>query len=183
MAASVTLLVLAAGRGERMGGPKAWLMIDGQPLARLHAASMSPCVLVAPPAIAEPLGLPFVAPDRPWELGPAGSIGAAVRACVLGERVVITPVDVLPAPPARLNALLAALDEHPAARSHRGHPIAIRRSVLEARYFKGDPILRDVLDGLACARLPPDEAGVLDDLDTPEDVLRITGSAPRLFVP
>lgn len=179
----MTLLVLAAGRGARMGGPKAWLMIDGQPLARLHAASMSPCVLVTSRAIAEPLGLSYVEPDRPWELGPAGSIGAAVRAGVLGERVVITPVDVLPAPPSRLTALLAALDDHPAARSHRGHPIAIRRSALETHYLEGDPILRDVLDGLACARLPRDEAGVLDDLDTPEDVLRITGSAPRLFVP
>jgi CTP:molybdopterin cytidylyltransferase MocA len=174
------MLVLAAGRGERMGGPKAWLLIDGHPLAWHHA----PCVLVTSPDIAAPLQRPdvtVVTPDRPHHLGPAGSIGAAVRARVLDERVVITPVDVLPAPPARIAALLAALDTHPAARSFRGHPVSVRRSVLEEHYLTGDPILRDVLDGLACARLEPDEAGVLPDLDTPEDVVRVTGFAPRFM--
>lgn len=179
----MTLLVLAAGRGARMGGPKAWLLIDGVPLALLHARE--PCVIVTTEEIAAPLrrpGITFVTPDRAHELGPAGSIGAAVRAGVLGDEVVITPVDVMPAPASRLAALRAALATHEAARSHRGHPVALRGALLRERYAAADPILRDVLDSVGCARLPPDEAGVLDDLDTPEDVLRLTGSAPSFLV-
>jgi molybdenum cofactor cytidylyltransferase len=185
MASQAVMLVLAAGRGERMGGPKALLLIDGQPLADLHAQHL-PTLIVAAPSVAVGVSprSTIIPPDRPHALGPAGSIGAAVRSGALApyESVVITPVDVLPAPRPRIDALLAALQSHDAARSHRGHPVAVRRSILERHYRDGDPILRDLLDSLDCARLPPDEAGVLDDLDTPEDVVRITGSAPRFLV-
>lgn len=185
-----TLLVVAAGRGERMGGPKALLLVDGRPLAEHHARSATDherVVIVTSEAIARALGsldalsrrATFVTPDRPPELGPAGSIGAAVRAGALddAEAVVITPVDVLPATPALRAALVAALADHDAARPARGHPVALRGALCRDRYRAADPILRDVLDSASCARLQ--EPGVLDDLDSPEDVVRVTGEAPR----
>ncbi len=179
-----TLLVTAAGRGERVGGPKALLMLAGRPLAELHARSYPDVVIVTTEAIQGTLGpiARFVTPDRAPELGPAGSIGAAVRSGALRESdsVIVTPVDVPPASPDLHRALIAALSAHDAARPARGHPVAIRGSVLRERYRDADPILRDVLASVDCARLP--EPGVLDDLDTPEDVLRITGAEPRFFV-
>lgn len=183
------LLVLAAGRGARVGGPKALLLIGDEPLALLHARGLARVVIVTGDDVRSSLGprrdgVRFVAPDRPHELGPAGSIGAAVRSGALDEvdRVVITPVDVLPAPPSRIEALLSALLTHDAARPHRGHPVAVRGEVLRKGYRAADPILREFLATLGCARLPPDEAGILPDLDTVDDVVRITGSAPRFLV-
>lgn len=193
------LLVLAAGRGRRMGGPKALLLIGDEPLALLHARThervmqgmrVVRVVIVTTEDVRGLLAsdsradITFVAPDRPHELGPAGSIGAAVRSGALDgvSRVAITPVDVLPAPPSRIAALLDALVTHEAALSPRGHPVALRGEVLRAGYRDANPILRDFLATLGCARLPPDEAGVLTDLDTPDDVVRITGSAPRFLV-
>jgi CTP:molybdopterin cytidylyltransferase MocA len=178
-----TLLVVAAGRGERVGGPKALLLIDGQPLAELHARSHEHVVIVTTDEIRRALGeiASFVPPDRAPELGAAGSIGAAVRSGALddAEGVLITPVDVLPAPTSLRDSLLAALTTHEAARPARGHPVAVRGSLLRKRYRSNDPILREVLDSASCARLQ--EPGVLDDLDTPEDVVRITGAAPRFL--
>lgn len=179
------LLVVAAGRGERVGGPKALLLVDGRPLAEHHARSHARVVIVTSEEIRSALGdiATFVAPDRAAELGPAGSIGAAVRAGALDDvdAVIITPVDVLPAKASLHRALVDALAGHDAARPSRGHPVAVRGSVLRERYRSADPILRDVLDAIPCARLA--EPGVLDDLDTPEDVVRITGAAPRFLVP
>jgi len=178
-----TLLVVAAGRGERLGGPKALLLVHGSPLAALHAKSHADVVIVATADVQRALGpiARFVAPDRAPELGPAGSIGAAVRSGALRESdaVIITPVDVLPAP-ALHPLLVAALEGHDAARPLRGHPVAVRGAVLRERYRDADPILRDVLAEVPCARLA--EPGVLDDLDTREDVLRITGAEPRFLV-
>jgi molybdopterin-guanine dinucleotide biosynthesis protein A len=181
---TTVLLVVAAGRGQRMSGPKALLLIDGRPLAELHAGSHDNVVIVTSKDIERALGpiARFVAPDRAPELGPAGSIGAAVRSGALddADAVIVTPVDVLPAPRALLDALVSALGDHEAARPSRGHPAAVRGAVLRERYREADPILRDVLAAVTCARLQ--EAGVLDDLDTPEDVVRMTGAGPVFLV-
>lgn len=187
-AADVTqlvVLVLAAGKGERVGGPKALLLLDGKPLAELHAERApegARVVLVVREAVAkklEPLGLHTVISDEPDELGPAGSIRAAVRAGALddAEKVLVGPVDVPPSAPDRLAPLTSALDTHEAARFQRGHPIAIRGDVLRHRYRVDAPILRDVLSSLGdrCARVPG-ASGI--DLDTPDDVVRLTGRAP-----
>lgn len=197
----ITVLVLGAGKGERLGGPKALLMIDDRPLAALHAErrpANAEVVLVLRAEVARVLGpIPgavVVESTERDELGPAGSIHAAVRAGVLdrSDLILITPVDVPPAPPERVAPLLDALSDparspYDAARWEHGHPIAIRGEVLRRRYHGETPILRDVLRDLGdrCARLAspdapsPDEAGA--DLDTPEDVLRRTGARPRFY--
>lgn len=182
----VVVLVLGAGKGERLGGPKALLLVDGKPLAQLHAERApagAHVVVVVREAIArtlEPLGVHTIVSDEPDELGPAGSIRAAVRAGVLdeAEKVLVGPVDVPPGAPDRLAPLISALDTHEAARFERGHPIGIRADVLRHRYRQDAPILRDVLSSLGdrCARVPG--ASGETDLDTPDDVVRVTGRRP-----
>lgn len=181
MAPRRVVLVLGAGRGERLGGPKALLLVEGVPLAVLHRdRARAPVVLVTRASIAEKLasfGLSVVLSDEPDELGPAGSIHAAVASSALDEvdEVLITPVDVPPSPDAA--RLLDALGSHDAARFERGHPIALRASILRARYRDGAPILREVLASLGdrCVRVPGSGS---PDLDVPEDVVRLTGQPP-----
>jgi molybdenum cofactor cytidylyltransferase len=192
----MTLLVLAAGRGLRMGGPKALLIVDGLPLALLHARSsaMSRCVIVVRADVGAVLA-PCVQPheqlvisEQPDELGPAGSIRAALQQSTLGDAILINQVDRLPAAADETAALIRALASHDAARfDPGGHPVAIRGDVLATRYAADAPPLRDVLDdlGTRCARLPrmcPSErSGSREHLSTAADVLRVTGAEPRFF--
>ncbi len=191
-----TALILAAGRGSRVGGPKALLEIDGRPLASLHvarrlAAESDRAIVVVRADVAralrdhlDPRAIVVVS-EAPDALGPAGSIAAAAAAGVLDGDLIVTPVDVLPAPGEATEPLLAALGTHEAARWARGHPIAIRARALVSRYCGAASPLRDVLGslGAACAVLPvPASLALGGDLDTPEDVARVTGAPPRFFV-
>ena len=192
MNARLCALVLAAGQGTRVGGPKALLLVDDVPLALAHVrARLADCARVVVVARAPVVDLLssgaawFVRSDEDERHGPAGSIRAAVVAGALDDvdRVLITPVDVAPASSATVATLLAALTAGAAAASFvHGHPIAIDASIVRARYrtAAAPPILRDVLAdlGAACARLPAPFA-LPRPLDRVEDVERATGAPPR----
>ena len=145
---TVTTVVLAAGRGVRLGGPKAllaWPLEPGQwvPLAAAHAAlrqrAESDRVLIvtrADIAVALARHAPDLVADlvvsaAPDDDGPAGSIAAATvflaaenaGEAAAGDLVLITPVDCPPARPATAQALLDRLRHHPellAARPKHG---------------------------------------------------------------
>jgi len=132
---TVASIVLGAGQGSRLGGPKAllaWPGPDGkdEPLALAHArarraAESQVVLIVARQVVAEqlaawprPPGVEIVDSAAAEALGPAGSIAAAARslrrrdATSLGSsatRLLVTPVDVPPARPATARLLLAAL--------------------------------------------------------------------------
>ncbi len=92
----------------------------------------------------------------------------------------ITPVDVLPASAGLTHQLLAALDEHEAARPVHGHPVALRGSALDAA-FRADPApLRDVLQGLGDRCAVVDVGGAVD-FDTREEFARVAGVADVRF--
>jgi molybdenum cofactor cytidylyltransferase len=171
-------LVLAAGRGARMGGPKALLLIEGRTLAELHVerASTDDVRVVVRRAWAHlPSSLVSDAPD---ELGPAGSISAAVAQLEPYERIIVTHVDRMPRPRTEVARLLAALDHHAAARfDEDGHPIAVRGSALYAAYACRSEPLREILAELDVARVPGGAPSV--HLNTPADVERLTGAPPR----
>jgi molybdenum cofactor cytidylyltransferase len=189
-------IVLAAGRGERMGGPKAWLLVETRPLLLLHVerARAAGCdrvvVVVSDERIASVLGSTTgvtIALSR--ELDQAGSLARGVRALVTMDEsaVLITPVDAQPAKVTTIALLFEAVDRGaraatPVHAGRGGHPIACRPDVLAA-YGDGalpPPPLRDCLAALGQGRVrvDVDDRAVGVDLDTPADVLALTGAGP-----
>lgn len=191
-------LVLASGGGARMGGPKALLLLNDRPLASAHAAARhADCgrtIVVTRAHIAEVLrradrSLELVISEEPDELGPAGSIAAAVRSGALAghEVVIVTPVDVMPVSREVIEALAEGALRGEAARpiwdGRAGHPVACRRALLEQHYCLGAPPLRDVLSGLGgrCIAVPVGDPAVGRDLDTPEAWEAATGTGPAFW--
>jgi molybdenum cofactor cytidylyltransferase len=195
-------ILLGAGAGARMGGSKALLVIDGAPLALLHARRMRDAgardvVLVTradvAPLFAENEAMRVVVTGAP---DPAGSLAVGLGAVSLtgDEVLLVTPVDACPPRVTTIRALLDALGAGGASGEGRvdaatprhagrgGHPVAIRASAL--RDFAASPApLRDRLEALGPrrVRVDVDDAAVTTDLDTPDDLLRITGAPPRFW--
>jgi CTP:molybdopterin cytidylyltransferase MocA len=179
-------LVLAAGKGERLGGPKALLAWPAAPKAppgapgerplaiahaeaRLAAESERVLVVVRKPVFNVLLrfvrpGIDLLVSNAPDELGPAGSLAFAASRLGDAAEVVVTPVD---APPPRadtvalLLARLRAGDPPPLAVRPRherrgGHPVVMRAEAL-ARYREASPPpLRDHLRALGARSVDED---------------------------
>jgi CTP:molybdopterin cytidylyltransferase MocA len=188
-------VVLAAGRGERFGGPKAlmgWPPPDGElPLAIAHArtrlaAESRRVIVVVRDEVAKRLRawmstpIELLVSHYPDELGPAGSLACAAQAIALDrdEPLVVTPVDSPPAAADTVAELLAALAApgclaaRPRHEGRGGHPVVLRASVLS--HYRGEhpPPLRDLLRELAGAvrDVAVTDREVLADLDTSDDV-------------
>jgi molybdenum cofactor cytidylyltransferase len=192
-------VILAAGSGSRLGGPKAllaWrLMPKGSvvPLAAAHLearAPEGPVLVVVREAVAHALrrhaphafssACRLLVSHAPDGLGMAGSITAAMSALSGAERVLLTPVDVPPASTDTVRALAAALDR-PGVRAARpvhggrgGHPVLVEGSVLDAYRAAHPPPLREVLCALGAgwADVAVEDPKVLVDLDTAADFAR-----------
>lgn len=208
MKKDVATIVLAAGSGKRLGGPKAllaWPAGKGKdiPIAVAHAdarlAAESGLVLVVTrKAMMKPLfgygrpGLDLLVSEAPDELGPAGSIAAALPRLGDAAIVIVTPVDAPPARAETVASLLARLAAEPALLAARpvfkgraGHPVALRRAAL-ARYGEASPPpLRDHLRalGAAVADVEVTDLSVLIDLNTPADVMGLLHTLPRFITP
>lgn len=176
----VATVILAAGAGKRLGGPKAllaWPAAKGpdRPLAiahaeeRLAAESARVLVVTRKPVVGSLLGyvrpgLDLLASDAADDLGPAGSLAFALPRLGDVDIVVVTPVDTPPAKADTVARLLAALAEgapggegaaflaaRPISHGRAGHPVAIRPAAL-ARYAEpSPPPLRDLLHALGAA--------------------------------
>ena len=138
----LSAIVLAAGAGQRMGGPKAILVVSGEPLARVHARRLreAGCGGVVIVTRAE-LATRFVrdasvavsgAPD------PAGSLAIGLRALAPSPQdlVVITPVDAWPARVETIAQLVRAVRQGaeaatPLREGRGGHPVVVRARVLD----------------------------------------------------
>lgn len=202
----VVTVVLAAGSGKRLGGPKAllvWPSSKGKdlPLSIAHAearltAESARVLLVTRRPTMKPLlgyvrpGLDVVVSDASEELGPAGSLAYAASRLGDAEIVVVTPVDTPPAKPETVAKLIGRLHGEPALRAARpaykgrkGHPVALRRAVLDRYLLPDPPPLRDVLHGLdaACGDVEVNDPSILIDLDTPADVMGLLRTLPRFF--
>jgi molybdenum cofactor cytidylyltransferase len=188
-------VVLAAGAGERMGGPKALLLVAGERLATLHVrrlreAGCATVLLVTRPELVARFGeeSAVVASGAP---DPAGSLAVGLEALrpEADDLIVITPVDAWPVEVATLAALVDAVRAGaeaatPLYAGRGGHPVVIRARALEAHRAPGSgspPPLREVLGALGDARrrVAVDDPGIAMDLDTPEDVVAATGGAPQ----
>ncbi|AUX24809.1 hypothetical protein SOCEGT47_053490 [Sorangium cellulosum] len=173
----VITIVLAAGAGKRLGGPKALLAWpaatkDGpeRPLAIAHAearlsAESARVLVVVRSSVMNALlahvrpGIDLVAWSAPDDLGPAGSLAVAAPRIGDAEAVVVTPVDVPPASAATVARLLARLDAGAASEASAAPPLAVRPRHLGRG---GHPV---VLRAEALARyLEPDPPPLRDHL-------------------
>jgi molybdenum cofactor cytidylyltransferase len=184
-------VILAAGEGRRMGGPKALLELAGEPLLRLHARALGalcPVLVVVRPAIAAEVRQLLDSRVRVHEgeaATQAASLGLVVRelsTCAQpGSAILITPVDVMPASEATLKALCSALEPGrlaatPAYRGRGGHPVLVRMELLGALLDpSSEPAsLRTLLAsaGRKRVRVEVSDAHIVRDFDTPEQARR-----------
>lgn len=183
-------IVLAAGEGRRMGGPKALLEVRGsalveQHVARLVEAGCTCVVIVVRPAQADAvrrlLGkYPQATVEAVVTSSQSDSLAAGLRVVPSHDVLIITPVDLLPANLATHQRLLAALDHAtlavtPLHAGRGGHPVIARRVLLDSFADRPRP-LRDILAeaGEARQRIEVDDPRVLGDFDTPADLPAIS---------
>jgi CTP:molybdopterin cytidylyltransferase MocA len=197
---SPALVLLAAGDSERLGQPKALVRLrasaPGSPLELLLSAGAAlgdprPLVIVGPAAAAIEAVLPEgveVLVNHEWRAGRTGSVRVAVEARP-GRALCLAPVDVPLVPDgvfARLaeewrrlgapaHGWLAPFVLHGGTRRH-GHPVVVGHAL--ASELKGFPPDRPLHELRARARplaaVQVTSAAILDDLDTPADLERLT---------
>ena len=187
-------VVLAAGRGERLGGvAKALLSIDGESFLARVAGTLAAAgggellVVVGPPhgdrvrAEAARLGLSMVENPAP-ERGMASSVatGFAALAGRADTAALLWPVDVARVAAASVAAVIAAAAADrivvPTWQGRGGHPAAFGRAVW-SELAACDALpegARSILhrDPARVTRLPVDDRGVLADVDLPADLER-----------
>lgn len=191
-------LILAAGRSTRMGQSKALLPFPpgGEPfvvqLARILAAGGTSGVLVVGREDDEELRkvLRTVVPDARFVANPDADTGGQLSSLVAGidtcdgpavRGVLMTPVDVPRVDVATVAALLAAFRSAPARivravhLGRHGHPVIFPRELF-GELRRADPArgAKAVLHAHAAAILDLDvpNAGVVEDIDTPDDFTR-----------
>jgi CTP:molybdopterin cytidylyltransferase MocA len=182
-------VLLAAGGGSRLGRPKALVIIAGQSLADrgvalLRAGGAAPVVVVTGAARVEPPGA-LVVHNPDWRSGMGSSLAAgltalpqAVQAAViaLADQPLIGPEAVrrlIEAHAAGAGVAVAAYHGQPRnpvliARAHWPEVIAASAGDAGARPFlRSHPELVTLVE---CG-----DTGSPDDVDTPEDLARISG--------
>lgn len=176
------IIVLAAGRGTRMGGPKALMAVGKRPWwqtqeGRLAAAArtwvVSPQVAAQMGGCASPLVL--ADPEAPM----FDSLRAGIDAAGRNEGILVLPVDV----PAPASSTIAALTRAagagvavPVHRARRGHPVALSRGwinrVLLPACAAGQNLRLDHLIEPDARVVPVDDPDTVVNLNTPRDVDR-----------
>jgi molybdenum cofactor cytidylyltransferase len=187
----ITAVVLAAGASTRMGEPKALLRTpDGRRYLEAIAATARAggcddvLVVLGPPhgeairaVVAATAAAPAMATawnDHP-ERGMLSSVQAGVRA--LACDALIWPVDIPFVAPATVRTLVmhGGTIVVPVHNGRGGHPLRLAHAHL-AEVMTLDPArgLKALLDAHSAevTRLPVDDAGVLVDVDTPDDYAR-----------
>jgi CTP:molybdopterin cytidylyltransferase MocA len=183
-------LVLAAGAGERFGGPKQLAQLDGRPLlehALIAVESLEHVVVVLGAHADEVLAAvplhgaePVVCPD--WAEGQAASLRAGIAALpadcdaavvVLGDQPRIAPEAVARVIAARGDGALAVRATYGGV---PGHPIVLERALFgRVGQLRGDEGARGLLREVSVRSVPCDGLGSPVDVDKPSD-LDVLGS-------
>ena len=189
-------LLLAAGAGRRMGGPKALVELDGEPLVArglraLRDAGLDPRVVVlgahaeqarAAVVAADPAAAVVVAQD--WADGMGASLRAGLARLADVDAVLVLLVDTPGIGPAALARVAAAATRDGLVRGsydgRPGHPVLLGAEHLAgvAAAAHDDVGARGYLAGRDDVR--PVEVGDVatrDDVDTPADLARVSGSS------
>lgn len=175
-------LILAAGRGARMGAPKALLVLDGEPLIARHVRSLralgcARVVVAAPGALVERVRAlageaEVVGVDTASQAETLAALLRHVGAIDPTERVLVTPVDLRPPRLDTLRALVEAGGDavHPRHRDRNGHPLIVRAALLAPYRQPGDPPPLDLAVAAARRAVEVDDPAVIDDFDRPADL-------------
>ncbi|MBF6589045.1 MAG: molybdenum cofactor guanylyltransferase [Ktedonobacterales bacterium] len=186
-------VVLAGGRGRRMGQEKAALRIGGEPLAwrvaRRVSAALARVVVVGPASLRSLLPDVVVLEDREPGLGPLGGLATVLRT-VEAPRVFLVACDMPFVAPPLIRAMVTEAVAAPDAqavllRTARGleplHGVYDRAclGVVEARLASVDRSLRGVVGCLVvrefslAAAVPLDPTGLSAfNVNTPEEWAR-----------
>jgi CTP:molybdopterin cytidylyltransferase MocA len=186
----VSGVILAAGRGRRVGGDKSEVLVDGVSMGDrcldvLRRAGVSTLVLVLGPDGREP------DPDDDLRVvrnldpspGPTSSLQVALRVLGGADRIVMLPVDFPLVQPDDVRRLVRSLDDRggalrfavPVHDGRRGHPLVIAgEAVPDLLSLPADTPLRDVVwaDPDRVVSVAATDAGVILNLNTPDDVTR-----------
>jgi molybdenum cofactor cytidylyltransferase len=169
--ASPVVVVLASGRGERFiasggNGSKLRALLGGQPVLEHTLAAVRAS------------GLPWHVEDR-GHAGMGDSIAAAVSATQDAGGWLVLPGDLPLVQPQTLQAVAAALAQHavvvPRYQGAAGHPVGFaapcREALLQLAGPQGAaPVVRAQRAFNAVAQLDLDDAGIVTDIDTPQDL-------------
>lgn len=191
-------IVLAAGRSERMGVPKALLDFDGRTALELALAAGAEAgveesvvvlgaaadrILARHERTPPPGGVRWVRNDDPLsEQFRSLQVGLASLREGPPEAFFIHPVDHPLATAADYRLLIAALSADTTGAtlfvlSHggrRGHPVLCRRSIAGKLLSLGpEATARDVLEKEPILYVLTENAGAREDMDTPEDYQRL----------
>lgn len=182
MAARFAGVILAGGRGERFGGPKALAQLPGgrtflEACCRnLSEAGAAPVIATLPPEVemAAPAGLTTVTLPESG-LAMFDSLRLALERAL--ESAEWTAAIVLPVDHPLVNIItirtLAAADGPaaiPSFAGKHGHPVMLSRAVAErivARDLPG-PTLREVLKGVGTVDVFVDDPGITANCNTPD---------------
>ena len=193
------IVVLAAGAGSRYRGTRHKLSenLGGETvlvrtLRNAIASDMAVVLVVSEALIGAAKGL--VAPadmvvveprqQTGWGMGDSIAAGVSIHSSASGWLVL--PGDMPLVKPSSLRAVADALDQQPIAyaqhRGRRGHPVGFGAELFsELMMLKGDEGARRLLARYPTAAVELDDAGVLFDIDTVDDLAvaqrRIDGSS------
>lgn len=192
------VLVLAAGRGLRMGGPKALMSVAGAPWwrlqeARLRRALVTPWWVIAPgdwtalPTGRWVAGRPAEPMFESLRAGLSALLADAQRTGRPPDGLFVLPIDV-PAPSPRVwSAMLAALRAPPgprpivpAYRGRAGHPVLLPWAWAAQRLADAPAGSRlDELIRESVSTVDVTDPGVVTNLNTPDDLAAWMHSNPR----
>lgn len=192
-----TIVVPAAGRGSRFGGPQHKLE---QPFAGVtvleatvgHAIeSQLPVIVVTTAALAPLVGRQLAARDivvlsaAEAARGMGYSIAAGVAERSGAPGWLVLPGDMPLVRPGTVLAVAAALEHHAVAyaqhRGRRGHPVGFAAELYsELIQLEGDDGARRVVARYPAFGVDVDDAGALMDVDTPTDLAALRAEQASL---
>ena len=186
----IAATILAAGESVRMGSHKALLRYRGRTfletiLEKLRVVGIHRCLALGENSdvISENLALSGVTivTNREPEIGPIGSIRAAIRALENQsvEGLMIWPVDLPHVSTSTVRAVVERFHQNdlpeivvPTFKSKRGHPVIFRRTVFsELLSCPNDQGARAVVrsNPSRVQRVEVEDPAVIDQINTPEE--------------
>lgn len=182
--------MLAAGASSRMGHPKALTRIGPQSaLERIVESAAGMRAVVVTGEHHDIIRAAHPALDVKWvrnpapEMGRTGSLQRGLQAC-RAQSVLVLPIDHPLVTAGTIRTIAARPEEWvvPTLRGRGGHPIKLGpMGVAAAMSAPPATPLRDVpgMVGIEVTRVEVDDAGILANLDTPDDVARWFGQDPK----